>query len=103
MKKSINEKLDQLYTIFLEYDGGTFISQEIATSPVEAVRFWSRNEKATGFPQQLNASQRIELQQDFYDSDLVPIEGLKNVWCDTTTIANELLLLHCIQTEMKDL
>ena len=103
MMKNTAEKAERLYTILVEYDGGTFISQEFATNPVEAVRFWSRNEKAVGFPQQLNESQRIELQQDFYNSDLVPINGLTNVWCDTTTIAEKLLLLHCVQTESKDL
>jgi hypothetical protein len=89
---------NNLYTILVEYDGGTYISQEYANNPIEAVRYWSRNEESEGFLKQLNRSERIELQQDFYDSDLVRIKRNINVWCDTTNIAGKFLLLHCIQT-----
>ena len=88
-----------LYTILVEFDGGTYISQEYADNPFIAVRYWSRNETSNGFPMQLNESQRIELQQDFFNADLVPIDGLINVWCDSTTIDDKLLLLNCIQTD----
>lgn len=88
-----------LYTILVEYDGGTYISQELAKDPATAVQYWSRNEKSEGFPNQLSRSQRIELQQDFYNPDLVQIKGLTNVWCDTTTISEKLLLLHCIKMD----
>ena len=90
---------NKLFTIYVEYDGNTYLAQEEAASPSEAVMFWSRNEKSKGFINQLNKSERIELQQDFYYSDLIPVEGLINTWCDSTTISDKLVLLHCTQTD----
>jgi hypothetical protein len=66
-----------LFTLVLDYHGGTYLSQFDAATPVEAVGAWCRP----------------------VENSLVGIDGLCGAWCAATAAAGGLALLNVIQTE----
>ena len=86
-----------LYSIVVDYDGGTFISQEIAVSPAEAIQFWSRNTSSIGFLK-LTKSEQIELQQNLFNCTPTPLNGIVNGWCeDSISDSREMILINCFK------
>ena len=68
-----------LYSIFLEYRGGTYISQISSASPSEALEEW-----ATSVPSEdLEAwnLKRSQLLPIIRDGSLVPLVDRVNMWC----------------------
>ena len=86
-----------LYSIFLEYRGGTYISQIGSTSPSEALTDW-----AASVPlEDLEAwnLKRTELQSVIGDGSLVPLGDRVNIWCLTGVDSeDEQLLLSLVAT-----
>lgn len=90
-------KNNKLYTFFLEYKGGTYLSQISAASPQEALMKWS---------ERLNVNEIKGLGEDKRTTNKrckarssCLIDGMSNVWCATFLPANNLALLHYVQTE----
>jgi hypothetical protein len=85
------------YTIFLEYRGGTYISQVSSSGPAEALEAW-----AASLPEEdLQAwnLKRDGLMPVIRDGSLVSITGLVNAWCLSGVDDNdEQLLLNVIAT-----
>lgn len=86
-----------LYSIFLEYRGGTYISQVSSSSPAEALEEW-----ATSLPEEdLQAwnLKRDGLMPIIHDGSLVPLAGLVNAWClSGVDDDDEQLLLNVLAT-----
>ena len=86
----------QLFTMFLEYKGGTYLSQISSRSLDSALTSW---------PSKLN-EQDLNIWQLTRDdvvalakSDRVEVNGLRSVFCVThTSQDNELMLLHVVGT-----
>jgi len=86
-----------LYTLILEYRGGTYISQIQSESPTAAVKKWSttitdHNLAAWG----LDRTDLVLLSGD----NPIPVENCMNIWCLTGSAKNHLMLLNVIATEM---
>ena len=70
--------MDELYTIILDYGGGTYVSQIFCRNPQKAFDVWINKidlEKIgiTATPGEISD----------IDEDLAPLENIKNVWCTT--------------------
>lgn len=85
-----------LYTMVLDYKGGTYISQVSAESPEAAIANWaiSANE------QDLSSwgLTREELAQLSEDRP-IPIENCLNVWCASDSAEGGLMLLNIVATK----
>ncbi len=85
-----------LYTLVLDYRGGTYISQKFAESPQEAVAKWAvaiteRELSSWGLTKQ----DVIHLSKD----SPLPLENCSNVWCMSGSTKNGLMLLNIIATK----
>jgi hypothetical protein len=86
-----------LYTVLLEYKGGTYISQVRAESPLDAITKWSTNL----LDEDLNAwdLRRDELLSVIESDSLVSVTDCLNVWCDSGIDADgEQILLNIVAT-----
>ncbi len=87
----------QLYSIFLEYRGGTYISQINSLTPLEALTEW-----ASSVPSEDLITwnlRRPELLSVIEYGSLVPLADRVNIWCLTGVDGNhEQLLLTLVVT-----
>jgi hypothetical protein len=86
-----------LYTFFLDYKGGTYISQVRAASPPKAAEVWSRKLKQTAI-QGMGDRSKERLAQELCNDVPIPINGLERTWCSTALIQGHLVLIHLIET-----
>lgn len=87
----------RLYSIFLEYRGGTYISQTSSASPSEALTEWAASVPS----EDLDAwnLKRPELQSVIGDGSLVPLGDRVNIWCLTGVDSeDEQLLVNLVAT-----
>ena len=85
-----------LFTFFLEYKGGTYISQVRAQSYKSAPKVWA---------EKLDLSVISQLESDFQskllksvDNEIpTPIKGIDKVWCCSLLSLKE-TLMHFVQT-----
>lgn len=81
----------RLFTLVLDYAGGTYLSQRWASSPTEAVRDWLASEsrqRAVG-ARTADALGAI---------DLTPVQGLSGTWCWSAEADGDLILMHVVET-----
>ena len=85
-----------LFTFVLEFDGGTYISQSSARSAGRAVAQYAsdlvRNEAISTLPI------RRTLSQDLKAAHPVAIEGVRNVWCCSSSVSKKFALLNIVAT-----
>jgi hypothetical protein len=86
-----------LHTIFLEYRGGTYISQVRSVGPSEAVRHWAdtlSDDDLKGWN-----LRREELLSVIQSGNLVPLSDRINVWCVSGIGENdEQLIVNVVTT-----
>ena len=85
-----------LFTVLLEFDGGTHVSQFRAVSPrAAAVKHASHviGNKAIA-PLVL----RKRLAKDLLEDIPIKIEGVRNVWCCSAVVGRKLALVNIIET-----
>jgi hypothetical protein len=85
-----------LFTLILEFDGGTYISQLRAASVARAV---------AQYPSQLLSNKAVStlavrkrLAQSFSTENPVAIEGVQNVWCCSASAGKKFALLNIVTT-----
>ena len=84
-----------LYTIIVDYRDGTYISQFEADTPKSAVQHWSRSKPSDR--KDVPSGPRSYIHSELLNgNDLVPLSGLKNVWCLTATYRDQLLLINVV-------
>jgi len=86
-----------LYTIGLEFHGGTYISQVRAKSERIAVDNWAQS-LSIRVPE-ITAENRHQLAEDFKDEKLVPLDGLISAWCTSALVNGDLALMNLIKTD----
>ena len=87
-----------LYTFFLEYRGGTYISQVRARSSALATKAWARKftkMKVKG----LGAQSKSDLIRKILIDAPTSLDGLINAWCSSAIVRGHLALIHFTQTE----
>lgn len=86
-----------LYTIILEFRGGTYISQVRAISEKTAVDQWAQSLDEN--VSEVALADRKKLSAEFEIEDPVPLNGTTNAWCTSALVNNDLALLNIIKTD----
>lgn len=86
-----------LYTVILDFQGGTYVAQVHARSATAAVIAWARS-RAPGEIQGLGAASLKTLEQELGKDTPVALDGLKNVWCQSALLRGKLALLNIVRT-----
>ena len=88
-----------LFTLVLDYRGGTYVSQVRAASPRRALSLWAQRLHSQGVPGVGGATaDRAQAEITAMGIPPTPVEGLPHVWCSSLLISGHLALLHIIAT-----
>lgn len=85
-----------LFTIVLEFDGGTFISQVRATSVKGVTKKYAEQlvaNEAIG-----KVAMRRKLAESLKEDEPVAIEGVRNVWCCCGSVGKRFGLMNIVAT-----
>lgn len=87
-----------LFTFFLSYRGGTYISQVNASSSKTAPKEWADNLEEWAVPG-LGAAGVKEIRDQIRQVVPVPIDRCKHVWSYTVIVRGNAPIIHFVQTE----
>jgi hypothetical protein len=88
-----------IYTVVLDYKGGTYISQIKARTHKEACLKWADQlDPKVIFG--MGSVGKASLQTGIAREEPVLIQGLKNVWCQSALVRGKGALINIIQTEI---
>lgn len=89
-----------LFTLLLDYAGGTYIDQVEARSPEGALRRWGaalQSRRDSAIPVRSKARliglARTDAPQ--------PVQGRRNVWCSSGLVDSQLALIHIVLTRKR--
>jgi hypothetical protein len=85
-----------LFTVILEFDGGTYISQFQAASAHNAAM--KHVAHVIGIKRMSTPVNRRRLADGLSGENPVAIEGVRNVWCCSATVGKKLALVNIVKT-----
>ena len=85
-----------LFTVILEFDGGTYISQFQATSPDDAAV--KHADYLVGLKGMSTPANRRRLSDCLSLERPVAIEGLRKVWCCSASVRGKFALVNIVAT-----
>jgi len=88
--------VNNLYTIILNWDDGTFVWQGTAGSINDAIKIWSDGLDLNSIGSSL--SKREKFLFDVHNESPVLLQGMKNVWCISVELEGKLALVNIILT-----
>ena len=83
-----------LYTLILDWNGGTYVSQIEASDAPSALLAWADEFRLP----QTKPHKRISLGPLNVHENLVPASDCRNVWCASGRIGSKLALVHLVLT-----
>jgi hypothetical protein len=88
-----------LFTVFIDYDGGTYISNIRGRDVVQAFRRWMKAYPSETIPR-IKGVSRAKLAAEFHDKASEPllVHNQGRVWCHGGLLNDKLALLYLIQT-----
>ncbi|HEX9997088.1 MAG TPA: hypothetical protein VGB45_08095 [Abditibacterium sp.] len=89
----------RLYTFFLDYQVGTYISQLRAETPQKAMKNWAKNldtKPMSGFGPRLKS----RLLQEIQEEDFVAVQSLQNVWGFCIRPGGRFGMVHFVETAL---
>jgi hypothetical protein len=92
-----------LYTVVMDYRGGTYIAQVDASSVMGALNVWSEGLDTAAITG-LSPEQKAELIDDIKESssrgrEPVLIDGLVNAWCASALTSGGMALINIVATK----
>ena len=93
-----------LYTIIMDFEGGTYVQQVMAENPVDAIDLWARNPDPgmlAGIKHRTRSTWAKRLIADIENGLdlLVPMAGTQSVWCRSFSQGTKLAVVNVVQTE----
>lgn len=85
-----------LFTVILEFDGGTYISQFQASSAYAAARMHAQY--LVDIKGMDTLSNRMRLAEHLSQERPVPIGGVRKVWCSSASLRGKLALVNIVAT-----
>ncbi|MET3528147.1 hypothetical protein [Phenylobacterium koreense] len=85
-----------LYTIMLDYAGGTYVAQTCAADERAAVRDWIGMLSSDQIAH--SVSEEVAAAFEDFDYGLVPLNGLAGVWCANANAMQGLALVNVVKT-----
>ena len=92
------ENKECLFTIILDYLGGTYISQVTAQNIDKAIRNWIRALEVETIDGFTNSDKENLIEVDFIDDKPALIDNMFNVWCITIRTKQGLGIVNIIKT-----
>ena len=86
-----------LFTVVMDYRGGTFVSQVSARSVEAALRRWAAGPGLRSVPG-IGPARAAALAFHPAFPDPVPVTGVSGVWCDSPLIMGRVALLTVVAT-----
>jgi hypothetical protein len=88
--------MTSLFTVILEFRGGTYVSQMNAQGPSEALTGWITAQS----DEDLSSWKldRIEMTKLFAEDSPHAVDGLQNAWCMSASLPRGLALVNIIKT-----
>lgn len=83
----------------MDYCGGTYISQVVASSPKKAMVKAVQNLEVSEI-QGLGEKTKEILWKSILDEDVIPVRDVQNVWCSMTDARGKQALLNLVQTDL---
>lgn len=87
-----------LFTIVLDYRGGTYLNQIRATTPAKACQKWARDLDASAV-YGLGKTGKAELIEELRFDRPRPFDELTNAWCLTAIARGQLALINVVKTD----
>lgn len=90
-------KIVPLFTFVIDYEGGTYVSQQSGTGPWEAFAKW----RSSLLAEETVAGVSMGVFKAISDEDresLIPLDAVHNVWTMSGLADEDLVLLNKIQT-----
>ena len=87
----------KLYTVFLDYDGGTYVSQIQSESLQSALQTWLQEQcpHIDGI-----STMQVELSDDeLRNLSFDALTDMSGVWCTSVTVGRKLALFHFVLSE----
>ena len=91
-----------LYTLVLDFHGGTYITQFEAEAPTDAVAAWCRELEEEQLLGDASFPVAEGIMIDAIENHLVDVEGLHGAWCAAASVNGNLALLNVIITQRVD-
>jgi hypothetical protein len=88
-----------LYTLVLDFHGGTYITQFEADDPTGAVAAWCAELQDEQLLGEASCDVAEGIMIDAIENHLVEVEGLHGAWCAATAVEGNLALLNVIVTQ----
>ena len=85
-----------LYTIILDYAGGTYVAQTEALSENAALRVWVSKLKWDRIADAI--SEDVAAALAAIDDEAVPLDGLTSVWCASAPARQGLAVANIVKT-----
>jgi len=91
--------LKGLFTLVIDFDGGTYITQSEADcvddAPLNCIKNWNITSISNVLTEQDISSLLAQLKEE----EFVPITGMQNVWCGCVSLHEHNLILNLVRTE----
>jgi len=87
-----------LFTLVLDYGGGTYISQANCDTLTELGSVLGRSIDWNALSKHISEKEKQQFLKDLVEIPPSPIDGLKNVWCSSARLGEALAILHIVET-----
>ena len=87
-----------LYTLILDFRGGTYVKQVEGCSPGSAIVEFAEQINISEIPG-IGTPEKQSLIEQLKDEIPTPLDGRINAWCVTALLDDSLVLINIVQTE----
>ena len=88
-----------LYTLIIDFDGGTYITQANSKSfgeaPLDCVRNWD----ISNISSDVSEKDKLFLLRQLQSEEFVLLDKTTHVWCGSVPLKETLLVMHLVLTE----
>ena len=91
------QKNNNLYTIIMDFRGGTYIFQKNVTDKNDAIKLWLLDLDVKKI-KYFSVKTKEDLLNQIKDEELTPIENNKNVWISNYYLNGHFTTIHLIKT-----
>jgi len=96
----VNTKLlMSLYTLIIDFDGGTYVTQSDAVNTLDAPKNCIANWDISDLQDVLTEQDKSIILTELREEEFIPLKGIKNVWCGGVHLHQHFLTLNLVKTE----
>lgn len=99
------EQQDSLFTIIMEYRGGTYIAQITAPDPESALKQWALQIKPIhiAYFGEARKTELVHAIEEWLEDgqSAAAVTGMLNVWCHTESIGGFQMLINVVATKRR--